>query len=301
MNRCSQVLADKCTTTLANFIQLSRPIQIDRLTFNTSFKYLILNDPNISVQITNPTSFEVFESSHGLIVPNGPAISEARLSDFLVGSTRVRKQYETVLQLRNSGTSAAWLLVSTYYCAYFACIELCKIVNRTALSFEEDDLASLAVKAVGADHAQFFINGNANFVGVEHAGKIVFRSVGTKPHQAAWENACHALRLVLGSKGWPDANQYITLLTDYSPSRIRNTWNYRRSDYFGSAGEQRAREFRKLVGNPEGSAAWLKRTGGLVEPQDPCIVAVLCEALTAAVSDAAIRAGELVRQGAKTS
>lgn len=300
MNRCSQVLADKCTTSLAEFVRRSRPIRLDKLTFNGSLKYLFLNDPNISVQITSPTSFEVFEESFGTIVSNGPAISEARLSDFLLGTNRVRKQYETVLRMRDAGTSSAWLLVSTYYCAYFACIELCKIVNRISLSLEDDELATLRVKAVGPDHGKFFEGGQSNFVGSEYAGKLVFRSVGTKPHSAAWENARHALKLVLGDKGWNDANQHIDLLTnpEYSPSRIRNTWNYRRADYFGATGESRAREFRKLVGNPDGAVAWLKRTSGRTEPLDPCVIAVLCETLTSAVSDAGRRAGELIHQAA---
>ncbi len=302
MNRCSQVLSDKCTTSLADFVQKSRPIKIDRLTFNASLKYLLLNDPNIAVEITSPTSFEIFESKLGAIVPNGPAISEARLSDFLLGANRVRKQHDAVLRMRDAGTAAAWLVVSTYYCAYFACIELCKIINRISLSFEEDELASLRIKALGAAHAQFFANGQSNFVGTEYAGKLVFQSVGTKPHSAAWENALHAVRLLLGNKGWPEANQYIELLSNpnYSPSRIRNTWNYRRSDYFGHAGESRAREFRKLVGNPEGASAWLKRTNGRTDPLDPCIIAVLCEALTGAVADASQRATELVNLAAAT-
>ena len=300
MNRCSQVLSDKCISSLADFVQKSRPIQVDRLTFNASLKYLLLSDPNIAVEIASPTSFEIFESKLGIIVPNGPALSEARLSDFLLGANRVRKQHEAVLRMRDAGTAAAWLVVSTYYCAYFACIELCKIVNRISLSFEDDELGTLRIKAVGAAHAQFFAGGQSNFVGTEYAGKLVFRSVGMKPHSAAWENALHALRLLLGDKGWPDANRYIELLANpnYSPSRIRNTWNYRRSDYFGSAGENRAREFRKLVGNPEGAAAWLGRTNGRTDPLDPCIIAVLCEALTGAVADAGKRATELVNLAA---
>lgn len=156
MNRCSQVLADKCTTSLAEFVQNSLPIQVDRLTFNASLKYLLLNDPNIAVEISSPTSFEIFESNLGIIVPNGPAISQARLSDFLLGANRVRKQYETIILMRDAGTSAAWLIVSTYYCAYFACIELCKIVNRISLSFEDDELSCLRVKAVGIDPCAIF-------------------------------------------------------------------------------------------------------------------------------------------------
>ncbi|WP_143474192.1 hypothetical protein [Limnohabitans sp. JirII-31] len=268
------------------------------MTFNGSLKYLMLCDPSISVVITGASSFEIYESSLGMIVPNGPAISQARLSDFLLGVTRVRKQYEDVLRLKACGASAAWLLVSTYYCAYFACVELGKIMNRIPMSLEDSDLYSLACKAVGTDHAAFFAAKHTNFVGSEHAGKLIFRSIGTKPHQAAWENALYVLRQVLGGKGWTDANYYIDLLenAELSPSRIRNTWNYRRPDYFGNSGERQASEFKKLVGNSPGATEWLKRTKGLVAPLDPCIVAVFCEALASAISDAGHRAGELVRQ-----
>jgi len=132
---------------------------------------------------------------------------------------------------------------------------------------------------------------------MERAGKLAFKAIGAKPHAAAWENALYAIRQVFGSKGWIDANQYIELLErpDCSPSKIRNTWNYRRSDFFGPIGETKAKEFRALVGNHDGAAAWLRRNGSRPTPLDPCIVAVLCEVLCSAVSSAGQRAGELIR------
>lgn len=301
MNRCAQVLADSCTAELAKFIENSQPIQIDRLTFNASLKYLLLNDAEISIEISSPTIFQAYEADQDIVIPNGPAISHARLSDFLLGANRVRKQYETVLKLRDSGAATAWVLVSAYYCAYFACIEICKLANRIAISFEADELDTLRLRTGGPHHAKFFEGGQTNFVGRVSGGKIIFTPAGTKPHSAAWENAQYALKQILGEKGWPDANYHIALLTnpDCSPSRIRNTWNYRRADYFGQTGENRASEFRKLVGNSDGATAWLKRTGGRIQPLDPCIVAVLCETLASAVSDAGRKAGDLVRQAAK--
>lgn len=298
MDRCSQIIADKCTSLLADLIKNSNPISLDRLTFGASLKYLILNDPNITVEITSRNSFDVYESQHGLIVANGPALSQARLSDFFLGSSRVRKQYEAVIKLRDSGGPTAWLLVSAYYCAFFACIELCKLLNRTSFSMEGDDIDTLRTKAIGPFHAQFFSDANTNFVGIEYAGKLQFHSSGAKPHAAAWDNAQLALRSLYSAKAWPEANRLLELLSDaeYSPSRIRNSWNYKRSDYFGSLGETKGKEFRKLVGNPEGASAWLARGRGRLNSQEPCIIAVLCEALSAAVIDAARRGGELLRQ-----
>lgn len=298
MDRCSQLIADKCTSLLAGLIQNSRPITLDRLTFGASLKYLVLNDPNISVEITSPNTFEVYESQHGLVIANGPALSQAKLADFFLGSTRIRKQYEAVLKLKNSGAPTAWLLISAYYCAFFACIELCKLLNRISFGLESDDLDIMKIKATGSFHAEFFASGNSNFVGTEYAGKLQFRSSGAKPHAAAWENAQFVLRSLYSAKAWPDANRLLELLSDaeYSPSRIRNSWNYKRSDYFGNIGEIKGVEFKKLVGNPEGAAAWLTRGRGRLNSQEPCIIAVLCESLSVAVIDAARRGSELLRQ-----
>lgn len=298
MDRCSQVIADKCTSLIADLIKQSHPVALDRLSFGTSLKYLVLNDPSISVEITSPTSFDAYESQHGLVIANGPALSQARLSDFFLESIRVRKQYEAVLKLKDAGAPAAWLLISAYYCAFFACIELCKLLNRVSFGMEDDDLATLRTKATGPYKAQFFAATQNNFVGIDYAGKLQFRSSGAKPHAAAWESALLALRSLYAPKGWPDANRLLDLLSEaeYSPSRIRNTWNYKRSDYFGSLGETKGSEFKKLVGNPEGTAAWLARGRGRLNAQEPCIIAVLCEVLAAAVIDAARRGGELLRQ-----
>lgn len=300
MNRVAQVLADKCTAKLAWLVTRSRPLQIDALTFNGSLKSLLLNDRRIAIEIADPSGFEIYEVQFGETVADGPAVCEARLSDFFLGATRVRKQYASVLELKDSDSSSAWLLVSAYYCAYFACIELCKVINRISLTLEDDELELLKQKAGGPHHADFFKNGATNFVGVENAGKLVFRSVGSKPHAAAWENARLAVSSILGPKGWIDGNRYLALLSnpDCSPSRIRNTWNYKRADYFGSAGEKRAAEFRKLVGNFGGVSGWVDRRADRPDQLDPCVVAVMCETLSAAVIDAAKRGGDIVRQSA---
>lgn len=296
MNRCAQVIADRCTKTLAEYVNNRQSSHIDNLTFNSSLKYSIVNDPGLLVEISGKSRFEVFESSHGIVVPNGPIISEARLSDFFLGSTRVMNQHRTVLGMRHSGATPAWILVSAYYCAYFACIELSKVSGRIMMSLEEDEISSLRFKAAGPFHAEFFQGGHTNFIGTEFGGKLVFNAVGSKPHAAAWTNALYVLRDIFGDKGWADADQYIKFLSDpdYSPSRIRNTWNYRRSDYFGRIGEKHASEFMRLIGNPSGVNGWLARQGSRTETLDPCIVAALCETLSFGVIDAETRVRKLV-------
>lgn len=297
MNRCSQIISDKCTSLLATCINQSKPTLSDRLTFKGSLKYLILFDSRIAIDINQADRFEAFEVDNGQVIANGPALSEARVSDFLLGANRVRTQYDSLRHIKNSGSNSAWLLISAYYCAFFSCIEICKLFNRISFSLEAEDLDILKRKAIGPAHADFFAAGHSNFVGTEYAGKLIFRSVGIRPHQMAWDSMHQTFRELFSKRGWSDALQYTELLgnQDYSPSRIRNIWNYKRSDYFGATGENKAIEFRKLLGNSEGAYSWLTRRGK-ADVLDPCVVAVLCEALAVPVVEAAQRAGELLRQ-----
>jgi hypothetical protein len=301
MHRCSQVVADACTAALAKLITRSGALFLEQLTFNASLKRLMLSDPKISINIVSATTFEIVEMSGPLIISDSTAIASARLSDFFLGACRAQNQYQNVLKLKNAGGNSAWVLVSAYYAAYFASIELSKLFNKISMSLDSEDLTEMRIKAAGPNHAAFFETGNMNFVGHEFAGKIVFNSVGTRPHAAAWQNALHSLRPIWGALGWDDAESYLALLDDAncSPSAVRNVWNYKRADYFGSPGEKRSAEFRKLIGNPPGAHAWLKQRRGLVEALEPCVVAVFYEALTPAVIDASRRAAALLKQEAE--
>ncbi|HEY6096104.1 MAG TPA: hypothetical protein VIU93_14235 [Gallionellaceae bacterium] len=260
----------------------------------------MLNDPLISIEINDESEFALFELHGGILAPNSAALSEARVSDFLLGATRVKKQYETLVQMKDAGASSAWLLVSAYYCAFFACIEISKLFNRMSFGLDSDDIESLKSKASGSQYVSFFEKNHSNFVGFERAGKLVFRAIGSKPHVAAWDNGLYSLKQIFSSKGWPEVNQCIAILesADHSPSKIRNVWNYKRSDYYGASGEQLALEFKKLVGNLDGSGKWLARNVSQIGALDPCIIPALCEPLAAAVINASHRAGNLLKQAA---
>jgi hypothetical protein len=298
MDRCTQTLADKCVAALAALTEVSALVSHDKLNYNASFKNLVLSDPFISVEIDSPSSFSVFQLEGGMISSNSSAIASARVSDFLMGAIRVKRQYEDLEKMKLAGTGAAWLLVSSYYCAFYACIEISKLFDRIPMSFENDDLKMLSYKATGADHAAFFELKNNNFVGHLRAGKIVFQSIGAKPHALAWDNILIALKKVFEKKEWLEANKYQLLLSEaeYSPSKIRNTWNYKRSDYYGQYGDSFGAEFRKLIGNPSGAQAWLARRAPHIQALDPCIVIVLCEFLSVAVINAAQRTNIILQQ-----
>lgn len=297
MSRVTSALSEKCTRALATLVQIGSPEATDKLTFNSSLKYLILSDPSLSVEIDSANKFEVSELQDANPVTDSPAIASARISDYFMGAARVKKQYDAVTCMKREGESSAWLLVSAYYCAYFAAIEIGKLFNRIALSFEDEDVTALAGKATGPGILAMRDGGASNFVGELRADKLIFRSVGTKPHVAAWANVNSVFKEVFAKLSWTEVNHFSTVFTEpaYSPSRIRNTWNYKRSDFYGDAGERRAQNFKKLVGNSEGAANWFSQRGGTFEDLDPAIIAVLCETLASAVIDSAARAKHIIR------
>lgn len=302
MDKCTQTISDKCTQVLAGYVGTSNIVVSDKLSFSSSLKYSILNDPGISVDVESASEFSIYENQQGLIVPNSAIVAEARVADFLLGAARVRKQYEDLARMKDSGTSAAWLLVSTYYCAYFSCVEIGKLFNRISISFEKSDFQSLAAKSSGVHHKELFSaenlsSENLNFVGGDYAGKIKFRSIGARPHSAAWSNILYAMKAIFAKKVWPESERLIGLLANdqVSPSRIRNDWNYKRSDYFGSSGEVNGAEFKKLIGNNGAAVSWMARRYQSLSASDPCIVAFLCESLAPAVIDAAQKIRGVIR------
>lgn len=298
MDRCTQTLADKCVALLAELAEAGAFVGYDKLNYAASFKNLLLSDPFISVEIDSPSSFSVFQLEGGIISSKSSAIASARVSDFLMGAMRVKRQYEDLGKMKEAGTGAAWLLVSAYYCAFYACIEISKLFDRIPMSFERDDLMALAYKATGSSHADFFALNNNNFVGHLRAGKIVFNSIGAKPHALAWDNILIAIKKIFERKDWAEIGKYQLLLSEenYSPSKIRNTWNYKRSDYYGKSGDSFGIEFKKLIGNPGGAMGWLERRAPHIAALDPCIVIVLCEFLAPAVINAAQRTNVILQQ-----
>lgn len=289
MERASQVLSDLCTKTFKKVNQdFGNDTTTKSLTYKNSFKYSLLHQAQIKVEIRSPTSFSIFEGEPDLPEANGQVISEARLTDFLLGASRVKTHYEDLMKAKDAHISSAWLLVTAYYCCFFSCIELLKITDRIQIGFDSEDLNLLESRATGQHKAAFFQGNTLNFVGQFHANKIVFESTGAKPHAAAWTHLNSALATIFKGKAWEEIEMLRRILSDpaLNPSRVRNNWNYKRPDYFGAAGEKFGIQFKKLLGNPKGSKDWLVRNGATAGQDDSSRIAALCEILAPSIINA---------------
>lgn len=289
MERASQVLSDLCTKTLTKVKQdFYNDPTTQSLSYKNSFKYSLLHQAQIKIEIKSPTSFSIFEGETDLPEANGQVISEARLTDFLLGASRVKAHYQDLMKAKDAHISSAWLLVTAYYCCFFSCIELLKISDRIQIGFDPDDLLLLQSRSTGQHKAAFFQSNTLNFVGQLQANKIVFESTGAKPHAAAWTHLNSALTSIFKGKSWNEVEMLKRILSDpaLNPSRVRNNWNYKRPDYFGTTGESFGIQFKKLLGNPRGSTDWLVRNGATAGQDDSSRIAALCEILAPSIIDA---------------
>lgn len=289
MERASQLLSDLCVKTLASAkSDLPNSFSNYDLSYKNSFKFSILHQAQIKIETKSPTSFSIFEGETDLPIANGQIISEARFTDFLLGASRVKTHYQDLMKAKEAHLSSAWLLVTAYYCSFFACLELLKITDRIQLGLDSDDLKIMQPRTTGVDKAAFFQGNTLNFVGKVQANKIIFESNGSKPHANAWQQLSIALGTIYKSKSWVEIESIQRLLSEpmHNPSRVRNNWNYKRADYYGKTGEAFGISFRKLIGNQRGASEWLVRNGAYAAPDDSCRIAALCEYLAPAIIDA---------------
>jgi hypothetical protein len=291
MQRTSQAISDALVRTyIDSRNNISQSYQDRKSSYKQSFKYALLNDNQINLFASSASEFQVFEGEFDIPTASEAAISEARYTDFMLGALRVKTQYDDLIKAKASGVSSAWLLVTAYYCCFFACIEILKMHNKFLLSFDDEDISKLHDRLTGTFKSDFINNNkNMNFIGSLYAGRIKFSSSGTKPHKIAWIQLQKILQDFFENRqNWDETTTINTILSTPSlnPSRIRNTWNYKRPDYFGATGENINSQFKKLIGDDSSSNKWLIANSHLAIPDDGCRIASLCEILAHSVIDA---------------
>lgn len=212
------------------------------------------------VEIKAQNSFEVTMTTR--------QFAECLQTDFYYGYERVSKQNSclTVL-LAKTDTPAAWSLVTAYYSAFFAAIEICKLLGR--LNTYIDDGETQCIRAQSKSPVRESLK-EGNYLGEIHLDKhqgevkIRFCSSGTRPHLLVWKNLGELFpkdenpslpsprrkQILLFKEIITSKNQWST------PSEVRNQWNYTNAHYYGKNGETIANSFRKNAHSKESCYLW---------------------------------------------
>lgn len=291
--RAASFLADQCVSRFANLVEASGRRDFDKVRGNFKLKEAICSDPLIRAEVISGNSFCVYELDEFGDKICGPIINSALIEDFIIGCRRVSAQYRSLLSAKQSGVSVAWMLVTAYYCSFFASIEISRLYGRFSAHYDSSDLSGIMGKCkINQQAIEFFEKQPSNFIGKSDGSKIIFTSAGQKPHSFAWNNFGAVLREAYSGRSWIDAQNLIAIVTaQNNPSVVRNDWNYKFADRFGPAGERLGRSFPKLIGNKDGVSAWLKNTEWLKRGDEGVTesIAALCETSSTAIIEASTR------------
>jgi len=283
--RSANTLGKYLRTRLQVVVQELGDIELREILRDDGLKSNLIEDPLYSIQLVSGTSFKVAVSPADL--------SKSLLRDFLVGATRIEKQWSaTKILAENSLT--AWALVSAYYCSFFCAIESLRLCGTHSLSLTSDESSRLFSKAGGPHLAT--IKTHTVFRGriSDDLDSIGYTANGDKPHQATWRNlAADVFPIVPNTEtSWMDISKFIQMCSNKGgwefPSDIRNRWNYRDSAYFSSLGESSSSPFLNLL-LKEGSesSSWIRSKNG-VRTESDCAasIAALTRLLHLAIDDA---------------
>lgn len=282
--RSANVLSKYLRTRLQAIVSELGDIKLTDIMRDDGVKSNLIDDPLYSIQIVSSTSFKV--------EANPVDLSKAITRDFLLGASRIQKQWEGTRILAEQGLTA-WALVSAYYCSFFCAIESLRLCGTHSLSLTADESERLFSKAGGPHLAA--IKKHTGFRGKisNDLSSIGYTANGDKPHQATWRNlASDVLPIVPNTeKSWVDISKFSQMCSNKGgwqfPSDIRNRWNYRDASYFSALGNASSNPFLGLL-LKEGSesTSWIKSKNGVqTESDSAASIAALTRLLQLAIED----------------
>ncbi|MCK7459946.1 hypothetical protein [Idiomarina aminovorans] len=182
----------------------------------------------------------------------------ALLTDILFGAKRIENQSANIECLVDNSQQAAWVLVSTYYAAYFLACDLSKLCGSFITNISQEGIFQLLQQTTEGRPSLFQSSKNESFsVNVstgtyQNEVTLQIRKTGAKPHKVAWSN----LYSIINGLSFTDNQISLERLKDIIdsqnknwklPSTVRNEWNYSAIHYYGSKGSSLASVFYKLM------------------------------------------------------
>lgn len=279
--RSAEALGKALSVKLTDIFQEHGPFSIEEIRSDDGLKSNLLTDPIFSVEITSDNSFRV--------TANPKDISRAILRDYYYGYCRVKSQWASTTTLA-AKKGVAWTLVSAYYCSFFGAIEALRVCGTHLLSLSSDEAKSLFSKC-GGPHLDAILT-KKNFRGVisSDMSTIGYTHHGEKPHATAWIEMQRSVLDIVPSKvsSWEEIAKFRLMCKGKNgweaPSDIRNRWNYRDSNYYGSLGDSAASPFLNLIRDSGAASAWIRGQSSVRSEADSAAsIAILAQFIQGAI------------------
>ncbi|MDE8756532.1 hypothetical protein PZA22_18760 [Pectobacterium polaris] len=243
----------------------------------------------IKQYLLDPTSFLIFDCdglNHISVELKGQDYRDALFSDYYYGKIRIKEQINNLQLQVNNVSQISWVLVTAYYASFFMATEISKLCGKYIINFSDEDIKFILSQSYGVVSSDIKID-EPNYgyqVNVSHSEndkmiKLVFHKRSPRPHVEVWKNISE----IVNQLDITDANLHLqTLFLNicnesndkwHNPSRIRNDWNYKFSNYYGEKGNSLGGLFYKNIRKYSSTMNWAgNRT---IQPHDENRVAGL--------------------------
>jgi hypothetical protein len=147
-----------------------------------SLKNAILTGNGTEITITGPGEMSV--------VMGVLQYYEAISTDFYFSCEKIEGQNAAIKQLISGNSPGAWILVSVYYQAFYAAIQIARLTGKYNISFDNEHISAINENSLSEqrlDQTGTYLSRN---VGLNSQGYIsmILVKEGEKPHKMAWQN-----------------------------------------------------------------------------------------------------------------
>ncbi|HCR3977637.1 TPA: hypothetical protein OOF30_001521 [Citrobacter koseri] len=211
---------------------------------------------------------------------------DALFSDYYFGLVRINEQIKNLqIQIENT-CQTSWVLVTSYYAAFFMATEITKLCGSFIINFSADDMKEIIRRSskplnssISLDDTNYGYQAILKNSEYDKRVKMTFQKKSPRVHVEVWKNIADIVKKLDVDD---DEHQFKELFLNicdgdddrwHKPSRIRNDWNYRYAHYYGDKGQDLGEVFFKNIKSYNSSLSWAgNRT---LQPHDKNIVAGL--------------------------
>lgn len=255
------------------------PTPNDKYAFKDTIKQKLLDSgEDLSFSFHNNKSFSVDIRCD--------VYKKALFSDYYFGRVRIIEQIRSLDNLLARNNQVAWVLVTAYYSAFFMSNEISKLFGIYITNFDTEDMNNLFSRSNGSIPTNFVRHDESHFsyqVKVTHSEyedfvTLSFYPKSPRPHVEVWKNLTEVVKklTVTESDKVHHKNLFLQICDIerekwHIPSKIRNDWNYKYTNYYDDTGSHLGCTFYKNIRDHSSTISWGNKRN--IQPHAPNIVA----------------------------
>jgi hypothetical protein len=216
-------------------------------------KSVILNGSGVDIVVLDKSTFRVSIQADRYY--------ESLVSDYYYSLLKVTRQRESLeLMLKNDGPGA-WMLVTAYYQAFYAAIQISRLSGLYNMSIESkqmDRLNNLNESNKRLTQKGAYLGCGTYLDDASNSIVIKFSKNGVKPHQLAWSNISGSLKNSEVAR-FAEGQRLLRIAffkeiinekphsTWPTPSTLRNDWNYSLVDSYDRSSDIKAKKLKYIL------------------------------------------------------